>query len=326
MIPAIGDPSISDRVTAGSPTSTTHISPLRPGRRAQRAWLPPLPHTRSRFRTASASAHSARTPIGLTTSLPSSACATASTLALTPNRPPLARTSTVPPSLFTSATSNPVGSALLMSASLITPSRAQRAPMLFEPRIRQPQPSHFHAFHVRIQPFRALRFLQQRHRLRRAQPQAPRLHPHFVRLPPRQLHRRPRLHAHALHGPVLLDFLAHHSRRDPRPQQLRQHHHQPRSPPPPRPRPRPPSCASPLLTRPASHFSPPSRCARRSHARSRSHAASLALSPGLGRVAQLARAPRLHRGGRPFESGRAHPRHPPMTDSAASDPTPFASP
>ena len=162
--------------------------------------------------------------------------------------------------------------------------------------------AHFHAFRARSHPSAPRRFLQQRHRLSGFNFSAPRAHPHFVRVPPRQLHRRPRLHLHALHLPYFPSLPRTTPRRDPRRQQLREHHQRPRPPPPPRPRSASPLCPSPCSPTQLRSSSRPTHPHPGSHPRS----ASLG-RPDLGRVAQLARAPRLHRGGRPFESGRAHP-------------------
>src|SRR4029077_14917513 len=145
-----------------------------------------------------------------------------------------------------------------------------RTPMLVHARARQPQRPLFHAFRAHIQLLHALRFLQQRHRLPAAHPQPPRSHSHFVGIPPQQLHRRPRLHLHAFHRPVLLDLPPHDPRGDPRPERLREHHHRhdhphnpagdPHHPPPPSARSHHLSFALPRRPRPVcTSLEPPAR-------------------------------------------------------------------
>src|SRR4029077_17340294 len=290
---SIGDPSISDRYRRLAHHDSSYLAPSPEALPNARACTPST-YTLGSSNTVSFNPLSSN-PVGRATSLPSSARATASTLAPTPNSPPLARTSTVPPSLFTSVTPNPSGSARFTSASLTSPSTRTALPclcMLVLVSLNDPSSTLSaltSSFSTPFASFSSATVCPGLTRNRPARTRTSSASPHnsftaghaftstLFTVPCFSIF--PRTILAAIPGPNACASTT------------------PATIPP----------TTPPATRITRRLPLPVRTISASHFRVDRAPCVLALNLPLGRVAQLARAPRLHRGGRPFESGRAHP-------------------
>ena len=181
--------------------------------------------TRGSEKSWSASACSSR-PRGCTTIAPALASATASTVALMPNSPPLTLTSTLPPRLCRSCTFTPGGrtEAIAPSLTLACALRLRPCPDRLTP-VSSSGPTE-QAARGRVHVCGSPAFPEQVCGLRRGHPQALRPDGHRAGAAPQEPDGRPRADADALDRPVASDAGGDAARHEPREQQLGEHQHQ----------------------------------------------------------------------------------------------------